>query len=118
MEILAFDVLLAGGLFIGLRWAWRGWERTVPLVAAVAAATAFVLIRDRYDLEDTRFLSALAAASAVAAAGAGAGSLPLTRRTRTATAYALLAAALVPALFAASIAVRYSACLVSGCDQS
>ena len=112
------DALLAAGALVAARWARARWTRCVPLLAALTATVGFVLVRDRYDLEDSRFLWALAVACFVGAAAAGAGSLPLTRSVRMSALYALLSAGLVPVLFAASIVFRYSVCLVIGCDQS
>jgi phosphatidylserine synthase len=118
MEILVLDALLAAGALVAARWAKASWTRGVPLLAALTATVAFVLVRDRYDLEDSHFLWALAVTCFLGATAAGAGSLPLTRSVRMSAVYALLSAGLVPVLFGASIAFRYSVCLVIGCDQS
>jgi hypothetical protein len=85
------------------------------LVAAVLATIAFTIVRDTQDLEDTAFIAALVVSCAAAAIVAAA--LRIAAHTPWLTA-ALLAAVLVPVLYAAWIVVRLAACLVTGCDMA
>jgi hypothetical protein len=56
--------------------------------------------------------------AALAAAVTAASCLPLRQGVRTSAEYAVFAAALVPVLFAVSLALRYGLCLITHCDQS
>jgi hypothetical protein len=116
--IFVLDVAFVAAAFAAVRWARRAYTRFVPLAAALLATIAFVAVRDHYDLEDSAFLQALAVSCAAAAVVTAASSLALRRGSRTAAEYAALAAVLVPVLFGASLAVRYSLCVITQCDQS
>lgn len=116
MEILALDVALLAGALAAVRWASKAYARFAPLTAALVAGATFVLVRDHYDLEEMAFLGTLAVFCASAATVTAASSLALRQGRRTSAEYAAVAAALVPVLFGASLAVRYSLCLVTRCD--
>ena len=118
MEILALDVAMLVGALVAVRWASKAYPRFAPLTAALVAAAAFVLVRDHYDLEDSAFLRTLAVFCAIAATITAVSCLALRQGRRTSAEYATVAAVLVPVLFGASLAVRYSLCLVTHCDQS
>jgi hypothetical protein len=118
MEILALDVALLVGALVAVRWASKAYTRFAPLTAALVAGAAFVLVRDHYDLEDSAFLRTLAVFCGIAATITAASCLALREGRRTSAEYAMVAAVLVPVLFSASLAVRYSLCLVTHCDQS
>lgn len=118
MSIVLADALLLAGAFVAFRWARvRPW-RFLPLAIATGAATAFTLVRNHYNLEDAQFLAALATTCGVAAATVTMGTLGLRQGSRRSLLYGALAVALVPVFFVAGIVVRFTACLISGCDLS
>ena len=92
--------------------------RFAPLAAGLGGAVVFVGVRDNFDLEDSAFVWGLAGFCVLAAVIAAATSTALRAGARSSATYAVLAAVAVPVLFAASIAVRYSLCLVTHCDHS
>jgi hypothetical protein len=118
VEIVLLDAVFLVGAVVAISWARRRRVRFASLVAALGAASGFVLLRDQYDLEDSAFLWALLVFCVVAAAISTAACLALRQDVRSSGRYALLAAAVVPLLFGASLAARYSLCLVTHCDHS
>ena len=118
VEVLVVDLFFIGAAVVAISWVKRRWVRVVSIVAALAAGTAFVLLRDRYDLEDSAFLWTLFLFCIVAAAITTATCIGLRRDVRTSAAYGAVAAAGVPLVFGASLALRYSLCLITHCDQS
>jgi hypothetical protein len=119
MEILVLDAALYFGAAAAIRWARRrSAPRFASLITALVAATAFVLVRNHYGLEDTAFLRMLALFCAIAASVTAAICLALRTDFRASAGYTLLAGILVPTLFCTSILVRYSLCLITHCDLS
>ena len=90
----------------------------VPLGIAIGAATGFALLRDQYRWEDSAFLFALAVSCGLAVTVSAVFSIASGRSARNAALYATFACVLVPAIFIASLTLRLTACLVTGCDLS
>jgi hypothetical protein len=100
------------------RWAIRRPSRALPLAVALAGAAGFVLLRNHYELEDSPFMwTLLAVCSGTFAATASVGVLAR-QRLRSSLNYGLLAAALVPLLFAGYIVLAINVCWVTSCDMS
>ena len=118
MVLLLADALVLTGLIFGVRWAAARSVRFVPLAVALAATTAFILTRNRYDLEDSEFLWVLLAFCSGALVGTVAACLLSRERTRAAVLFGALAMALVPIFFVVYIAAALTLCLVTGCDMS
>jgi hypothetical protein len=118
VEILLLDTLLIGGAAVAVRWASKRPARFVPLLAATGSATAFVLVRNHYGLEDSAFLFVLALFCSIAAAVAAGVSIVLRRNIRSSPAYTVLAVMLVPLLFGAYVSLRLGSCLITGCELS
>ena len=87
VEVLVVDLFFIGAAVVAISWVKRRWVRVVSIVAALAAGTAFVLLRDRYDLEDSAFLWTLFLFCIVAAAITTATCIGLRRDVRTSAAY-------------------------------
>jgi hypothetical protein len=118
MGLLLLDLLLAGGGVAVVRWAWPHPRRFVPLTVATLAATAFTVLRNQYNLEDSEFLLLLAASCALAGA-VTAGVAPAVRQAwRTASIHGAFAAFLVPLLYGGYLAVALTICWVTACDRS
>jgi len=118
MDLLAFDAALVVAAVAATRWARTPPARMVPLAIAIGAGTGFALLRDRYGWEDSAFLLALAVSCGLAATTAAVVSIASGRCARGTALYATVAGVLVPAIFVASLALRLTACLASGCDLS
>jgi hypothetical protein len=118
MDLLAFDAALVGAAVAALHWGRTPPARMVPLAIAIVAGMGFALLRDQYRWEDSAFLIALAVSCGLAATIAAVVPIALGRGARTAVFYATVAGVLVPVIFIASIVLRLTACLVTGCDLS
>lgn len=116
MEILLADVFLLAGTAGAVRWGRHRPARFVPLVAAVAAAACFTLVRNAKNLEESAFMIALGLACAVSWAVTVVVTLAARAGTRSSFAYGALAAVLVPPLFAAVIVAHYTYALISGAN--
>jgi predicted ABC-type sugar transport system permease subunit len=95
--------------------------RFVMLAIALACAVGFTLVRNRYDLEDSSFLAALAAFCVAATTSATVASLALRNAIRSALIHGATAGLLVPLLYGAWVfPVHIGACSISGgvCDSS
>jgi hypothetical protein len=110
MELLAGDVVLLGGLVVGIRMVAERAARGVPLAVAVGAATVFVLARNHYDLEDSRFVWALVAVAGGAFFTTVVASVLVRQGVRRAVRYGGVAALLQPGLFVAYIVARLTYC--------
>jgi hypothetical protein len=118
MEILALGTVFVAAAVVAIRWARSRPARFAPLIAAIAAAAGFVLVRDHYSLEDSAFLLALSVFCSLAGVIAAAACVALRQGIRGLSIYVALAVVLVPVLFGAYLTLRLSICLVTGCDQS
>ena len=118
MELLALDAAFIDGAVVAIRWARVRPVRVLPLAAAIGAATVFATVRNHYKLEDSAFFLALAVSCSLAGAIAAAACVPLRQGARSASVYATLAVGLVPAIFIADLALRFTVCLITGCDLS
>lgn len=119
MEILVLDAALFFGAAVAIQWARRrSAPRFASLMTGLVTATAFVLVRNHYGLEDTAFLRMLALFCALAAAVTAAICLALRTGFRASAGHTVLTGILVPTLFCTSILVRYSLCLITHCDLS
>jgi hypothetical protein len=116
MEILLADFVLLGGAFVAFRWALRRPIRFAPLIVAILGAWAFTLVRNAKNLEESAFLIALGLACAGACAVTAVATLGARAGARRSFHYGAFAGALMPLLFVAGIMLRYTACLISGCD--
>ena len=90
----------------------------MSLAAALGSATAFILARNHYELEESRFLWTLLAASTLALATATRSSLVVRQGMRRSPCYGLLSALVVPILFVAYIAAGLTVCWITSCDLS
>jgi hypothetical protein len=118
VEIFVLDAVLVAAAVVATRWAIRNPLRFAPLVLGLVSAAAFLIVRDRYDLEDSDFILALTVFCGIAAGISAAAGVALRQGFRRSAAFGALALCLVPALFASSIVVRYTQCLVTHCDHS
>ena len=88
---------------------------TATLLVAGASTAMFVVVRNQFDLEDSRFIEALLAFSTVALALSVASSLLLRSSVRSSIALGAVAFLLVPFLFAVYLVLFVvSACIVGG----
>jgi hypothetical protein len=118
MEVLSLGTVFVAAAVVVIRWARIQPARFAPLLAAIAAAAAFVLVRDHYSLEDSAFLLALSTFCSLAGVITAAACAALRQDIRGLSIYVALAVVLVPILFGAYLTLRLSICLITGCDQS
>jgi hypothetical protein len=116
MGVLFADLVLLGGTVVAVRWALRRPVRFTPLVVAIAGAAAFTLVRNAKNLEESPFLIGLGLACAACCAVTAVTTLAVRAGIRSSFLYGSLGAVLVPLFFVAGIVLRYTACLISGCD--
>ena len=91
----------------------RQWIAT--LLAAGVSAAIFVVVRNRLDLEDSRFITAMLAFSVLAVALSVASSLLLGGSARSSLGLAVLALVLVPLLYVAYLVLFVVAvCIIGG----
>src|SRR3954447_23309675 len=118
MELIGVDVLVLCFAMFAARLAATRPPRATPLAAGIAATAAFIVVQQHYKLEESPFIWALVVSCAAAFLTAFVVSRMLRQPLRAATLYALVAGALVPALFIAYIVARLTSCLSGGCDLS
>ena len=95
MELFVAAFLVIVGIAFAVRVNVRRPVRAVPFVASAVATVVFVAVRNHYDLEESRFLWALAAFAGAACLAAFSTSLVVRQPVGRSATYGAAAAGLV-----------------------
>jgi hypothetical protein len=110
VELLAAAAVLLGGLILAIRVVAGRAARGVPLAVGLGAATVFVLARNHYDLEDSRFVWVFLAVAGGAFLITVVVALLVRQGARRAVRYGAVAVLLQPAFFIAYIVALLTYC--------